>query len=456
MESEQLRIGRWSCERARFLQFVCIATSILALATLFLNRHSVLVGGILHRFENQAEIIKGGFDPSLAIDSSTLTYPMWGYGWLYTVTQQRYVLMTGQMVLAVVASLFFMRVIGRATSVHALILLGIGLCIAIPWYSLHASVTLYAPSSSLLIVAIAMFLLAHASGDYPWRWAALSGIVFGICLNFRSDFVMMPIGIVAITQVYRRHWQGLVTNGIWLASIAVMMIPWMIYTNHVVGKPILTSTNGGHAMFVGLGQLPGNLWGIEPHDRDPIALEIIAEELGPAVSTLSYPADRLLRRKFREYVAAAPVEFARKVGYQAVRVVVQGAYPGEFLNTADHAVGREELVPWSKQLLRNPIAYYRTFGARQLLIHLLVLGSYALTLGTLIGSFLVFPLNAWQGLREGNLAVLIILACIVYQVLLQTMVFNLPQYSNCFFMFHLANVAIAYHYITMFRQTRHA
>ena len=60
----------------------------------------------------------------------------------------------------------------------------------------------------------------------------------------------------------------------------------MMFTNMQIGKPIPTSTNSGHVLFIGLGQLPGNKWGITPHDKDPVKTSLLIKSLVISINIL--------------------------------------------------------------------------------------------------------------------------------------------------------------------------
>jgi 4-amino-4-deoxy-L-arabinose transferase-like glycosyltransferase len=438
--------GTLRLARFRFTprQLIGTLTAIgMAVAALYLNFFSALAGGIPHRFATQADIIRHGFDPTRTADASTVTYPMWGYGWLYLITDTRLALMAGQMLMAVIATVLFVYVLYGKLSDRGYLLTGFLTAVALPWYCLHATISLYSPAAVLLVSSIALLIEACERRESALLPAAASGVLFGLCLNFRSDFLLMPVGVIILVLACRRSAESVKYLTVWVIAIAAMMVPWVLYTWHTVGQPRITSTNGGHALFIGLGQLPGNSWGITPIDTDPLMRQIIDRELGPKESTLGLRADGILKREFRERIKERPAEFARKMAFSGFKVILQGAYPGEFLNTATHRVRRAELVDRCKSFVRGPLAYLKKNGSDRTFRLVLIMASYGLTVGVVLSSFLVAPVNAWFGIRRGNLAILLVLACIAYHWLLQAAVFNLPHYTSSHLVFHIANLGFA-------------
>ena len=61
--------------------------------------------------------------------------------------------------------------------------------------------------------------------------------------------------------------------------ILLLLIPWGIYTYSRSNQFLLTSTNSGHTLFIGLGQLNNNKWNITPSDDDLKMNQILTQNL---------------------------------------------------------------------------------------------------------------------------------------------------------------------------------
>ena len=106
----------------------------------------------------------------------------------------------------------------------------------------------------------------------------LSSIAFGFLHNFRSDYFYLSIVLVVITFFISKK-KSFKTFLFPLIQY-IMLIPWMVFTFHQTGKILPTSSNTGHVFFIGLGQLPNNVWDITPVDEDPTKNYILSQQFG--------------------------------------------------------------------------------------------------------------------------------------------------------------------------------
>tara|TARA_B100000900_G_scaffold323956_1_gene283549 strand:- start:48 stop:755 length:708 start_codon:yes stop_codon:yes gene_type:complete len=102
----------------------------------------------------------------------------------------------------------------------------------------------------------------------------------------------------------------------------------MIFTYHQTGKFIPTSTNAGHVLFIGLGQLPENKWGITPFDEDPIKIKILSDKFGPVFKSDDYEEDIFLKKKFIEFIKNDPLEYLKKCMFSLRLLILDPFYVG--------------------------------------------------------------------------------------------------------------------------------
>ncbi|MCH7515263.1 MAG: hypothetical protein IH947_15170, partial [Bacteroidetes bacterium] len=95
------------------------------------------------------------------------------------------------------------------------------------------------------------------------------------------------------------------------------------------------SSNGGHVLFISLGQLPDNKWRITPLDKDPLMRELVDSEVGPGVRTLSHQADTFLTRKWLELILNDKAEFLRKCKYNYNSIFHSPFYNGELYKLSE-------------------------------------------------------------------------------------------------------------------------
>ena len=280
--------------------YLFAATGVSALV-IHLNYYArTMQEGLLPRYQQFARLISAGFD-ALAAGGQAPTFPMWGYGWLFVVTENRLGLLVVQSVLALFAVWFLIRHVERqhllgTQATRALKLLVI--C-SLPWYAFHALRWPYSINVSLTLISLVLFHRAVVSERIETRTLILSGVLFGAALNFRSDYSLLPLGLAtAMCCVCRPVSRVLGKMTIWLVSIYFALIPWMLYTWHVAGRPLLMSTNGGHVLFIGLGTLPDNKWGITISDTDPEMLRALREHFGRPEDSMSFAGDQFLKHEF--------------------------------------------------------------------------------------------------------------------------------------------------------------
>jgi hypothetical protein len=85
----------------------------------------------------------------------------------------------------------------------------------------------------------------------------LSAVCLGLNLNFASDLYLLPILLACAYFWYAGSSRAATAQAVaWLAVVALTLVPWMIYTWHATGTPLVKSTNQGHALLIGLGRIP--------------------------------------------------------------------------------------------------------------------------------------------------------------------------------------------------------
>ena len=298
----------------------------VAPVVVYLNQDALGMQGIYPDYVCLRHAILAGLDPAADHCPST-TFPMWGYGWLLAVTTSRWVLLLGQCLLAVAAAWSFLLVLERLDVLRGrpLRFAKAVLVVSLPWYVSHALRWPYSEASSLLLGSIALLALAVRRPGVPYRLVALSGLLFGLALNFRSDYVALPVLLVAVVVVLGRERVELLKRMAgWVAVAAVTLAPWMAYSARATGRPLVTSTNGGHVLYISLGQLAGNPWGITPFDGDPRMHRELDAHFGRHVSSLTYASDGYLRSRFVHLVLAHPAAWLRKDARNALHTLTDG------------------------------------------------------------------------------------------------------------------------------------
>jgi hypothetical protein len=426
-----------------------------------LNRDALGMQGVLPDYVCFRDAIAAGLDPG-ANHCPSATFPMWGYGWLLAVTSNESALLLFQVALATAAAWFFVRTLEEtgilgsvsARSVKAL------LVVSVPWYAANGLRWPYSEAASLLLGAFALLVLALARDDARYRLYALSGLLVGLVLNFRSDYIALPVLTALLVVALGRDRLALAKRmGAWLAVILLALVPWIVYAHRATGHLLVTSTNSGHVLYISLGQLPGNPWGITPSDGDPRMHRELRAHFGSDVSSLTYESDRFLRSRFFHLVGQHPAAWLRKDVHNGIHTFTDGFYDGEFIQQHSCGSGCWTRYGFSRDgttVVRSRLT--TLFGSsglsagERVRFALLELGALEGRLGSLIG-FLGAVAVFLFALSRRMLLVSTVALVPVYALLMNMFTYELPSYSTNTYVFLLALLGAAFTLVSKRRRT---
>jgi len=109
---------------------------------------------------------------------------------------------------------------------------------------------------------------------------------------------------------------------------------------------LFKTTNKGHFLFISLGQLSENSWGIIPYDTDSLMRKIIVEQTGQG-NTMTYEADAILTSKWLDLIVESPGEFANKCLSNFGKLNESPFYGGELWHHAPSV--------WEDSLMRTDL-----------------------------------------------------------------------------------------------------
>jgi len=429
------RLGDW------LDRYYLLAMAPVALLVLALNYHGLGMQGVVPNYEDFKRIILAGFDPAAGIHGVP-TFPMWGYGWLLLLTEQKLLLLLLQHLLALAAVWIFLRSAERGGWLErpALRLVKGGLIVSLPWYAFHSLRWPYSVAISLFLVSCGLLADALAGRQGSLPRLLLSGLCFGGVLNLRSDYIYLPL-LFLLAAAAVRGWGAVWKPALlWLAAAYLPLLPWALYAQRATGHYLLTSTNGGHVLFTGLGNLPDNKWGITASDGDPLMRRLVEARFGRAYPSLRYDSDRLLRREFLGRVREDPGEYLRKVAYVLPQMLLGGVYHGEFYERPACQPGCVvRPLRLRERLPRDPIGVLtglRSEDGRTLLLY----ASGLVGRLVVLGSFLWLPAGLALAWRRRNGLLLLTAAGILYQAAIGLFAHYLPTYTANMYFFHLVNL----------------
>jgi len=316
--------NRW--KQSLFLPAAAAATIAMALVLTVQPQGS----GLGLWYEQYAQIIRAGFAAHLG--ETYPTFPMWGYGFLLALVPHVAGLVFIQIALGIFGTvwlLFSLESTGMLSRKSTVVAMWI-VALFLPWHAVFTSAySAPAIAVGLMLTTFGFLVRYLAQATTGFGTLLLAAVAFGLCLNFRSDYfafglIVAVLLLVASTNLKR----GVFSASLWLIISGAMLVPWMLYTQHAVGRPLITSTNTGHVLFLSWGDLPDNPWGIHVSDDDPVMQAELQQHFGRPITSLNAESDRYLKARFLEMVREQPGLYLRRLGLQSRNLLLGGFFPG--------------------------------------------------------------------------------------------------------------------------------
>lgn len=263
--------------------------------------------------------------------SNTSAFPIWGYGLIHLLFKSKLNILIFQQLLN-----FFTLVkldqylLNRKKKL--IIYSRILILISLPYCFFHTQMWPKSVSSSILILAVLQLFYYLESKKI--KNVIFSGLLFGVTCNFRSDYLILsftlPIFILLWELIERkeinaRSFKILIVP----ISVLILLIPWGMYTFKKTGHYLLTSSNTGHVFFIGLGQLPNNIWKITPRDDDPKMHQTLLDEFETdQVISTGYSENKFLKEEFKKIIILNPIEWLKKCLFAFRLLVLDPFYVG--------------------------------------------------------------------------------------------------------------------------------
>jgi hypothetical protein len=428
---------------ALFDRYYMLPATLVAALVIYLNYHAMAMQqGLMNYYYGFKRVILAGFDPSVGMQDAP-AFPMWGYGWMLALTENKLALLIMQTVLALLATWLIIRYVeqNQLLSAPTLRVLKILVVCSLPWYGFHAVRWPHSINVSLFTISFVLLNKALVSGRLEVLRLVLSGILFGLALNFRSDYLLMPFGLAAASVfICRPAALAFAKTIIWMMAVYVMLVPWMLYTWRATGTPLVSSTNGGHVLFIGLGNLPGNKWGITPVDSDPEMHRLLLEHFGKPVSSLGLDADRFLKKEFIKRVLENPGEYLHRCGYALIETIFSGAYGGEFELLSDDPNVPGGQIIHGRELLKSPRQVFAAYGAWRSARWVVRCACMGMGYVVVAMSYIFLPVVIIWAIARKNLFWLLLTLAIVYQAMLMVFMYVMNLYSANMYLFFLFNL----------------
>jgi hypothetical protein len=161
--------------------------------------------------------------------------------------------------------------------------------------------------------------------------AALGGLLLAVAENFRSEYVLFPIGclLVALLERALRKQRVLSVRELAVAAAVALccQLPWAVHYHRATGAWSMMESSRGNVAFSSLGALPGNPWGIVPDDS---FAQAIVERAGCNCDATSHEGGIILGKMFREAVAQHPLAYGEKLATNGLKMLVGGFETGNY------------------------------------------------------------------------------------------------------------------------------
>ena len=377
-----------------------------------------------------------------------LTFPVWGYGFFHLFFGKSILLnLIIQQSITFITLVFLDREIIRFKLINKIEFFRFLVIFSAPWFLFHTQMWPKSFASNLIILSLLFLFRFFKTKKNIFLF--LSSISFGIMQNFRSDYIYLFFVLttfIFITKPYGYIFT--LKKFIFPIIILISLIPWMIFTYHQTEEPLLTSTNGGHVLYIGLGQLPGNKWGILPRDDDQVMGSALKEEFGPSYKSDKYNENIFLKNQFVKLIKKDPVEWIKKCFFAFRLLILDPFYVGNIGSFQQNGFTNVQEI----RKLEEFIYRFKFFEAKELvfetdwrlsykevfqffytlLTKVLGIILFISFLISLILSFIKFRLNLF---KEKIISLLLLV--IGYQIAISVFAFHMPVYNTIIYIIYL-------------------
>jgi len=196
-------------------------------------------------------------------------------------------------------------------------------------------------------------------------WAA-TGAAVGLAFYFRPEFLSWPAVIALCAWIGSgRFWRTLAGAAVLGVTLLLVLAPWLWWTGHVAGRPMLGTSSAGGSMYEALGEDAANPWGVTLKDA---WVEQDAHRHGFATAWYP-PADVFYRRLFWRSVREHPGAWVRTLVAHRLPLALIPRYefPGRDQDFFAEYQRREGLTRW-QVVRRHPGAVLRERAGSLLLL----------------------------------------------------------------------------------------
>jgi hypothetical protein len=314
-------------DKAKYFGMITVATIIIVFALNY--AHINQQGTVTDVFRPIAENILDGKGYQCAeFGDEALTYPLWGYTLLVAADSltgtNGLFLLTLQAILCYIGILYFYKLFMiQKRYFHLLLFLPFIAMMSVKWPDAIAGA---------LLIPYAYYGFSYIK-TARLKHLIINGLLLGLILNFRSEYLYLPIftAVLSVLPTFKQYRKPAIISGLVGTALAVLLlIPWIVRSYNITDEIHLSATNGGAVMYISLGQLPDNPWGIVPLDQT--AFDFAAAKGLP--HPYSAEADKIFKAETKKLILENPGLFIKKCANNLFASLYRGVYTGEFANLA--------------------------------------------------------------------------------------------------------------------------
>ena len=398
--------------------------------------------GVLPYYYDFANYFKNGFAYKEGFTANIYTWPMWGYGLVLLLGKKIYIIIFQQ--LFTILTIFTLRKnLKNILTFRRFRYFNLLLFFALPWFFFHTSLWPYSVSANLFTLSI--FFLGLGWKNNNVTLVAKAAFLFGIMLNFRSDYYFLAI-IFSVLQlaisIYKRSKIGICMTILWVFIINITLVPWFLYTKKYSETGSFVSTNSGHVFFISLGQLPNNKWKITTSDGDSVMYSIIQKKIGIGEHSLTLKSNILLMQEFKKLISKDPYEYIKKCIHNAKSFFIMPFYIGDFhkdlKNSTNFTFVKNEIKN-NNFILAARLLYNNWRIEYSIAFFLYIIGLIVMILFIFNSSYFFIELFSFKKLDYISLFIFI---TTLYQFSLNVFAYNLPIYTTNIFILCILFIVI--------------
>ena len=396
-------------------------------------------------YEDYANFFKS-FDSSY-LRYENITFPLWGYGIIHLLDQNILLTLLIQQLFTFSTLIYLDVVIRKYNILNNISSFRLIILLSSSWFFFHTQMWPKSIAANLLLLSL-IFLIEYFYNKNQKK-LILASVCFGILHNFRSDYIYLSILIFFIVLFFGTfNFRSFKSKFIFPIIQLVFLVPWMIFTFNQIGKPLLTSTNSGHVLFIGLGQLPNNIWGITPIDQDQKKIQILNEKFNTDYSKLEYAKwngydeNEFLKKEFISNIKKHPIEWIKKCLYAGRLLILDPFYVGNVGNFQENKISNIVEIRKLEQHIYNfnfsdsislVINTEWSFTKKEIFQLFITVFTKLFGIIVFITSIIILLLSIIDRIKQRLFfsGIEIILICaVLYQISISIFAFHMPVYNS--------------------------